>query len=223
MQQISAIGFNITQQGISPPPLHWQQPIWYGRQTLWKPLPSNSILCLFVDGWISNTPTPISMAPSTLPQLTDAKPATVSPNMTGIFLFDIHKIFRTHLLGSTIHPTPFTLILVFKFHSATLHTLPLYMCVKYGLRLLYPLTKGLGYPPFFPRNSQKGSGRLCWCPAIASNSARWNCDAVSIDQSSIIHECQCPCDLISSSTIDWDHKEKCLAFSLALSCGSSFC
>ncbi len=60
--------------------------------------------------------------------------------------------------------------------------------IQYGLRLLYPLTKGLGYVPIFPRNSQKGSGGLCWHPAIASNSARWNCDAVSIDWSSSIHE-----------------------------------
>ncbi len=127
MQQISIIGFKITQPGISPPPLHQQQPIWYGRWTLLKPLLSNSILCLFVDGWISHTATPKSLAPSTLPQLMDANPATISPNMTGIFLFDTHEIFRTHLLGSTFHPTPFKLILVFKFHSATLHTSPLHM------------------------------------------------------------------------------------------------
>jgi hypothetical protein len=41
-----------------------------------------------------------------------------------------------------------------------------------------------------------------------------------------IHEhpcmCQCPCDLVSLSTIVWAHKEKCLAFSLALSRGSKF-
>jgi hypothetical protein len=67
------------------------------------------------------------MAPSTLPQLMDANPATASPNMTGIFLFDTHEIFRTHLFGLTSHPTPFTLISVFKFCSATLHTSPLDM------------------------------------------------------------------------------------------------
>ncbi len=66
------------------------------------------------------------MATLTLPQLTDANPATISLNMTGIFSFDTHKIFRTHLLSLTFHPTPFTLIWALKFHSATLHTLPLF-------------------------------------------------------------------------------------------------
>jgi hypothetical protein len=171
------------------------------------------------------------MAPSTLPQLTDANSKTVSPNMTGIFLFDTHKIFRTHLLGSTFHPTPFTLISVLKFHSATLYTSPLYMPRPiWTLAALSP-DKRSRICPIFPQTAKRDL--VDSAEAIASNSARWNCDAVNIDQSSSIHEhpwasmsiharASVPVTWISSSTIVWAHKEKCLAFSLALSRGSKF-
>jgi hypothetical protein len=107
-------------------------------------------------------PTYISMALLTLSLSTDANHATASPNMIGMFLFNIHKIFRTHFLGSTFHLTPSTPTVAFMSHFSTQPTLLLYMHVQYGLGLLYPLIKGQGYAPLFQKKtcSQKGSGRL---------------------------------------------------------------
>jgi hypothetical protein len=169
------------------------------------------------------------MAPSTLPQLMDAHPATVSPNMIGIFLFDTHKIFRTHLLGLIFHPTPFTLILVIKFHSATLHTLQLYMLHPIWTRTaLSPDKRSRIHPNFFQETAKRNladsadaqplrqilPGEVVMLLALI--------DPAASTSMSIHARASVPVTRISSSTIVWAHKEKCLAFSLALSCGSKF-